>query len=225
METSFFTGIGHMCRFFCIAVFAVLSINASLNDTPITIKSVNLPVGNLIAFRAESTPANKILLKWKVARDDSFTYAIEKSRDGEKFIPAEGKTTLSEKTGEITWMDSSPRTINCYRVRMTDNFGGHSYSKALAMHYFKTGQVTLVTVTPDHSLDFINIDLFLKENAFVTMNIIDKENRIVLQRKENGKEGINQFNLKGTGNIAPGDYFLNVVVNGAEKLTVRLVKS
>lgn len=224
METSFFTGIGHMCRFLCIAIFAVVSINASLNDNPITIKAGSLPARNLTAFRGERTTANKILLKWKSDENKSFRYAIEKSRNGETFIPAEGKSISSEKTGEITWIDNSPRTINCYRVKMTDSNGRYFYSKALVMHYFKTGQVTLVTATPDHSLEFINIDLYLKENAFVTMNIIDKENRIVLQRKENGKEGPNQFNIKGTGGFKPGEYFLNVVVNGSEKLTVHLVK-
>jgi hypothetical protein len=225
METSFFTGIGHMCRFISIAVFAVISINASLNDTPITIKTARLPAGDLVAFRGESAPTSKILLKWKAAENNRYSYAIEKSRDGEKFIVAEGKSTLSEKTGEITWMDNSPRTINCYRIKMTDSDGRDFYSRALVMHYYKTGQVSMVTATPDHALDFIKIDMHLKENAFVTMNIIDKENKIVLQRKENGKEGVNQFNLKGTGNIEPGDYLLNVVVNGTEKLTVRMVKS
>jgi hypothetical protein len=225
METSFFTGFGHMCRFICIAIFAVISINASLNDTPITIKSIKLPPGNLVAFRSERAPTSKIMLKWKADEKNKFAYTIEKSRDGEKFIVAEGKSTLSEKTGEITWLDSSPRTINCYRIKMTDTDGRDFYSKALVMHYYKTGQVTMVTATPDHALDFINIDMHLKENAFVTMNIIDRENKIVLQRKENGKEGANQFNIKGTGNMAPGDYFLNVVVNGSEKLTIRLVKS
>jgi hypothetical protein len=225
METSFFTGMGHMCRFLCIVIFSVTSINASLKDNSITIKEGSLPARNLAAFRGERTPANKILLKWKSDENKCFSYTIEKSRNGEIFIRAEGKSSLSETTGEMTWMDSSPRTINCYRVRMTDSNGNHFYSKALVMHHFKTGQVALVTATPDHSLEFINIDLHLKENAFVTMNIIDKENRIVLQRKENGIEGPNQFNIKGTGGLKPGEYFLNVVVNGSEKLTVHLVKS
>jgi hypothetical protein len=225
MERSFFTGIGHFCRFVCIAIFAVISINASLNETPITIKTVNLPGANQITFRGEAMPTNRIMLKWKADEKGRFNYAIEKSRNGEKFIPAEGKTTLSERTGEITWIDQSPRTINCYRIKITDADGRHSYSKAMVMQYFKTGQVSLVTATPDHALNFINIDLHMKENAFVTMNVIDRENRIVLQRKENGREGINHFNLKGSDHMEPGDYFLNVVVNGSEKLTVRLVKS
>ncbi len=223
METSFFTGMGHMCRFICIAIFAVISINASLNETPMTIKKGTLPEGKVASFRAESAANSKIMLKWKPSLQSEFSYAIEKSRDGEKFIPAEGKMLSSD--GEFTWIDGSPRTINCYRIKMTDKTGQHFYSKVLVLQYYKTGQVGLVTATPDHFLNNINVDLNLKEDAFVTMNIIDKDNQIILQRKENAKEGLNQFTLNGSNKITPGDYYLNVVVNGADKLMVHLEKS
>jgi hypothetical protein len=39
------------------------------------------------------------------------------------------------------------------------------------------------------------------------------------------EKGPNQFNIKGMGGVQPGGYFLNVVVNGSEKLTVHMVKS
>lgn len=223
METSFYTGIGHFCRFIIIAIFAVVSINATLTDDTITIKKASFPTTNL-RLQGGSTSTNKILLTWAADPSGKLNYHIEKSRDGERFTPADGRI-MTIGSGETTWIEKSPRTINCYRLRMKDEEGHESYSKAIVVHCYKTGEVTLVTATPDDQLASIRVNLDMRDNAFVTMNLIDRQNSIILQQKANGKEGANEFTLKGSDKIPSGVYYLHVVVNGTEKLKVRMIKS
>ena len=60
METSFFTGFGHFCRFIIVAAIVVTSINATLREAEyFTIKSPNEQTQKLIDFRGESTKNKK----------------------------------------------------------------------------------------------------------------------------------------------------------------------
>jgi hypothetical protein len=122
-------------------------------------------------------------------------------------------------------VDDYPKTVNCYRLRMTDENGGVFYSKVLVVQMFKTGQVALVSATPDLMVNDINVDVELKERAVVTMNILDKGGNIVLQQKQSSEAGPGQFSIRGSNQLKPGDYYLNVIVNGEEKMMVHLVKS
>jgi hypothetical protein len=225
METSFFTGFGHLCRFVIMGVIAVFFINATLHEKPITISSTTSAGSKMVEFRGESTKAKKIVLKWKLNNNGNFRYNIEKSRDGENFAEVDTKNIKAENTGEFSWVDSYPKSVNCYRLRMTDEHGTQFHSKVLVIQTFKTGQVSLVAATPDLTLNDINIDVELKERAVVTMNILDKSGNIAMQQKQIAEGGLNQFMVRGSNSLQPGDYFLNVVINGEDKLRVHLIKS
>jgi hypothetical protein len=46
-----------------------------------------------------------------------------------------------------------------------------------------------------------------------------------MQQKQSGEEGQTQFRIKGSNGLQPGDYYLNVIINGEDKLMVHLIKS
>jgi len=225
METSFFTGFGHFCRFICVAAIVVTSINATLKTEYFTIKDQKEQMQKLIDFRGETTKNKKVALKWKLSEQGNYSYTIEKSRDGENFSEVETNNIKAEEKGEFTWVDAYPKMVNCYRLKLTDDKGITSYSKVLVIQVFKSGQVSLVGATPDLSVNDINVDVQMKENAFVTLNITDKEGKIIMQQKERAREGMNQFTIKGSSSMNPGNYFLKVVVNGTDCLLVQLIKS
>ncbi len=225
METSFFTGFGHFCRFIIVAAIVVTSINATLKTEYFTIKVQKEQTKKLIDFRGESTKNKKVALKWKINEQGNYSYTIEKSRDGENFSEVESSNIKAEEKGEFTWVDAYPKMVNCYRLKLTDEQGEITYSKVLVIQMFKTGQVSLVGATPDLSANDINVDVQMKEDAFVTLNITDKDGKIVMQQKERAKEGMNQFSIKGSSAMNPGSYFLKVVVNGTDCLLVQLIKS
>lgn len=225
METSFFTGFGHLCRFFAVVFFAVIFINATLTENPITISNATSKGAKMVEFRGESNKAKKIVLKWKLLNSGNFRYVVEKSRDGENFAEVDTKNIRIENNSEFSWVDAYPKTVNCYRLRMTDEGGQNFYSKVLVVQMFKTGQVSLVSATPDLMLNNMNIDVELKERAVVTMNILDKNGNIVLQQKQSADAGSGQFSIVGSSTLKAGDYYLNVIINGEEKMMVHLIKS
>jgi len=226
METSFFTGFGHLCRFICMGAIVVTSINATLRDAEyFTIRTPQENAQRLIDFRGETTKNKKVALKWKLSTQGNYVYTIEKSRDGENFAEVETSNIKAEEQGEFSWIDAYPKAVNCYRLKLTDDKGITSYSKVLVIQLFKTGQVSLVGATPDLSANDINVDVQMKETAMVTLNITDKEGNVVMQQKEKAKEGMNQYTIKGSSGMNPGDYFLKVVVNGTDCLLVHLIKS
>jgi hypothetical protein len=225
METSFFTGFGHFCRFLIVAAIVVTSINATLKTEYFTIKDQKEQTQKLIDFRGESTKNKKVALKWKISTQGNYAYTIEKSRDGENFSEVQTNNIKAEEQGEFTWVDDYPKMVNCYRLKLTDDQGVTTYSKVLVIQVFKSGQVSLVGATPDLSANDINVDVQMKENAFVTLNITDKDGKIIMQQKERAKEGMNQFTIKGSSTMNPGSYFLKVVVNGTDCLLVQLIKS
>ena len=225
METNFLTGFGHFCRFVLILIFSVIALNATVAaEVPGTIKDA-ATAGKMVEFSGGSAKNKKIALKWKLSNAANLTYQIEKSRDGENFVPVDSRNIVADKEGGYSWVDGYPKVINCYRLKITDEQGNVSYSKTLVLQMFKAGQVSLIGATPDLTRNDINVVLESKETAFVTMNITDKDGKLILQKKNNAQEGVNQFTVPNSHALPAGEYVLNVVVNGEDKLAVRLFKN
>jgi hypothetical protein len=224
METSFFTGFGHFCRFIIIAVIAVTSINATLSNVDtLSVRDTTTTNGPLSNFRGETTKYRKVELKWQSIPGTSVTYTIQKSRDGENFAEVETKKIVSVNS-DYSWVDEYPKTTNCYRLKITDAEGKVSYSKSLVIQVFKTGQVSMISATPDISVNDIDIDVKTKELAIIGLYITDKSGAVVMHQTGKAYEGLNQYTVKGSHDLKSGDYFLRVVVNGTDALMVKLIK-
>ncbi len=232
METTFSSRMGHFCRVLIMALIVFTSVNAKRtihSNVPLTIKSADFEFNNvnqLIDFRGESIRNNKVALKWKIAEtENALTYTVEKSRDGESFTPVQTSGIQVEKGNIFSWTDHYPKATNCYRLKITDSAGLVSYSKTLVVETYKGGDVILVGATPQVNINDIQVDVQLRDLAMINLNITDEKGDIVLQQKEKGKSGVNQFTISGSRDLKPGDYFLKVVVNGSDRLMVHLIKS
>jgi len=230
MKTSFFARAGRLCRFAVIAMIVITSINAKIFKTPIepfTIKDDKIiePSSQLMGLRGETNRHKKVLLKWNMANQEAYTYTIEKSRDGEHFTAVQSASIIQEKDNGFSWTDNYPKATNCYRIRISDAKGENSYSKTLVVETFKTGDVEMVGATPQVSINDIQVDVQMKETGIVNLNITNDKGEIVMQQKEKGKVGYNQFMINGSRDLKPGGYFLKVVVNGTDRMLVHLLKS
>lgn len=72
--------------------------------------------------------------------------------------------------------------INCYRLKLTDSLGNSTYSRTLVIHVPKTGDVSMISATPDLSVNDIDVDIDMKEPAMVNMTITDKEGNNILRQ-------------------------------------------
>lgn len=230
MKHSFFSNAGRLCRFAIIGAILFTSINAKILKAPLepftirTTDEVNAS-SKLTLFRGETTRQKKVMLKWAVNGQDNYTYTVEKSRDGQHFTSLDTKDVEKDKNNTYSWVDQYPKATNCYRLRMTDSTGNQSYSKTLVVETFKSGDVELVGATPQVNLNDIQVDVQLKEYGIVNLHITNDKGEIILQQKEKGKPGINQYMVSGSRELKAGDYFLKVVVNGTDRMLVHLVKS
>ncbi|PWT96425.1 MAG: hypothetical protein C5B52_15850 [Bacteroidetes bacterium] len=95
----------------------------------------------------------------------------------------------------------------------------------MVLQLYQTSTLTMVSVTPNPSLNDIHVNVQLKDRAFVSIKIMDAGGHEILKKKMQASEGLNEFQLEGTGKMKPGNYSLQVLVNSTESLTVPLIKN
>ena len=230
MDNSFFTTLGRLTRLAAIGFILFSSITVKANASDPSVMNILSGIGDnanehLLTFRSEAGRNNKVVLKWRVAPEKNFIYQVEKSRDGENFTPVQTSGIQDEGQNEFAWTDLYPKMINCYRLRMTDGQGTTSYSKTLIVTSFPSGDAQMVGATPDMSRNDIQVSLHMRESALVSMNVTDEQGNMVIDQKEKVGTGFSERAIKGTHDLQPGVYFLKVVVNGTDRMLVRLVKS
>jgi hypothetical protein len=95
----------------------------------------------------------------------------------------------------------------------------------LIVRTYETKSVAAVTVTPDPTVNDIQVNVQLKENSFVVMKVTDNNGSEVMKKTAHGALGANNYNLEGTSRLQPGMYLLEVIINSNERLTMKLAKS
>jgi flagellar hook assembly protein FlgD len=83
----------------------------------------------------------------------------------------------------------------------------------------------MVGATPDISKNDIQVNVQMRETAVVSLNITDADGTMVMEQKEKAQEGLSNYTIKGSSSLQPGEYFLKVVINGTDRMLVRLIKS
>jgi hypothetical protein len=108
---------------------------------------------------------------------------------------------------------------------MVDANGRAEVTKVLILRLFRTSSVKMISVTPNPVLNDINVQLQLKQNAYVVMKVTGNDGVEVTRRSTRGNEGINVFSLDGTSRLKPGVYMLEVIINSNERMAIKLVKN
>lgn len=178
----------------------------------------------VVAFKGQSADNKKIDLYCKVKSNCCYNIIVERSSNGKHFSAI---TTLSDnkQVAEFAFADRSPlRNTNYYRLKIADNKGNISYSKTMVVQLYKSDDLRMVSVTPNTALKDLHINVQLKNRAYIVMKITDEKGREILKRKGAGSEGMNTYELEGTGKMAPGNYFLEVLVNSKDLLSMPLIK-
>lgn len=192
------------------------SPDAEKSDPPATIE--------VIDFNGQLSNENNISLFCKIKSNCCYNIVVERSGNGKRFSPI---ATASDNKPEAELMlhDNDPlRTTNYYRLKMVDHKGNISYSKTMVVQLYRSDDLSMVSVTPNTTLKDLHINVQLKNRAYIVMKVTDREGREIISRRGKGNEGTNLFELEGTGNMAPGNYLLEVVVNSRDLLSMPLVK-
>ena len=188
--------------------------------------------GTLVTFNAASGK-NFFSLTWNsVGEITCDHYDIERSNDGVNYKKVGEVKGLSNPTTDETYCfrDNFRPLIArkndfYYRLKLVDASGQISYSKVLIARMYNTKTLASLSVTPDPSINDILVNIQLKENAFVVMKITDQEGNQLIRKAERAENGFVTYRMEGSNQLHAGRYFLEVIVNSNERLTMQLEKS
>jgi hypothetical protein len=202
-----------------------------VNDTTALAKK---PLANaflaekLVSFNAEFV-SRSVALHWNLAGQKvTGHFNVERSLDGEHFVKV-GEVNANTNSPEYSFYDNIKAYLLkkndlYYRLQQVDG-DDNSYSKVLVVRMYMTHSVASISVTPDPTVNDIQVNVQLKESSYIVMKIKDSNGDEILKRGEKRAEGTNSFSLEGTNKLKPGNYTLDIIVNSNEKLTMELIKS
>jgi hypothetical protein len=192
-----------------------------------------LPV-RLADFTVSLNDDNDAIIRWTTTYEQgSDHFEIERSFDGASFetvgtVKAAG-TSFAKNDYSFTDNKLRNSALNkkdvYYRLRMVDANNRAEVTKILVLRLFRTPSIKMVAVSPNPVYNDINVQVQLKENAYVVMKVTDNRGVEITRKSIRGNQGLNAFSLDGTSKLKPGMYMLEVIINSNERMTVKLVKN
>ena len=212
----------------CCISLTVASFTANASEviaTKGTAEALDPPADvEILSFSGQSAENKKIDLFCKIKSNCCYNIIVERSSNGKRFSAI---ATLSDnkQIAEFALSDENPlRNTNYYRLKIADNKGNVQYSKTMVVQLYNSDDLYMVSVTPKTALKDLHINVQLKNRAYSVMKVTDEKGREVVKRKGIGSEGLNTYELDGTGTMAPGNYFLEVLINSRDLLSMPLIK-
>jgi hypothetical protein len=191
------------------------------------------PLPGIITDLSATYNRNKVLLRWATAFEPGNDYFdIERSTDGANFktmgrLPAQGDSASRHDylfEDEVKQAKAAKNDFY-YRLKQVDAGGKVSYSKVLVVRVYQTRSLQSVSITPNPSVNDIRVNVDLNENAYIVMKVTGNNGTELMRRSGRGNTGMNSFTFNGTSALQQGVYFLELIVNSNERMTVKLVKS
>lgn len=168
-----------------------------------------LPV-SLLAFEAKKA-GNTAVITWKTSSEINSNYfEVERSTDGNKFIPAGRAGAAGNTTTErsYTFTDISPAAgVNYYRLKSVDLDGKFTLSFIRNLRF--NGE-TEISIFPNPARDIIKVTGFAANNA-TSLNIVNISGRVLQQVKLISGATNAVMNVD---NLSAGTYILQIVQGG-----------
>jgi hypothetical protein len=171
----------------------------------------------------------EVAINWNTGNDNhSKVFEIERSLDG-TYYKKVGEVQAGEALDQYTFSDKiheqERKNDLYYRLRQVDGSNRVTYSKVLILRSYGTRSVEAVSVTPDPTVNDIQVNVQLKEKSFVMVRVMDDNGSELIKQSAMGEYGSNKYNIEGTSQLRPGTYQLEVIINSNERLTMKLAKS
>jgi len=180
----------------------------------------SLPV-TLLSFNATPQPPGTVLLQWQTINETGASqFIVEKGTDSSNFsvmsvMAAKGVNSVTE----YTFTDfAAPGGTVYYRLQMLDKDGSAIYSKVVTVN---TGGSMSFNIYPNPVRDNLSVKVEAIENENITLQVVDLQGKVVLQKAAALQAGSNSFSVNA-GNLTRGFYIL--IVNGRSMQQKRFIK-
>jgi Bacterial Ig domain len=198
----------------------------------ITFSSGMLPV-RLADLTVSLNDDNDAIIRWTTTYEQgSDHFEIERSFDGSSFETVGTVKAAGTSFGknDYSFTDRLRNSVVnkkdvYYRIRMVDVSNRAEVTKVLVLRLFRTSSIKMVAVSPNPVYNDINVQVQLKESAYVVMKVTDNRGVEITRKSIRGNQGQNVFSIDGTSKLKPGIYMLEVIINSNERMTVKLVKN
>ncbi len=184
---------------------------------------------SLIDFKGAYKYNGNVELIWNTSENNTITkFDLERSFDGRKWENA-GTISNEDKANIYAYVDfvgkgAALKKDIYYRLKQTNADGNVLLSRLLVVRVYNTKTLTMISVTPNPSMNDITANVQLHENSYVSMRVLDDNSNVVLRQLAEGTPGLNTFTVKGSSSLEPGAYILELIVNNHERMLVKLIK-
>ena len=204
------------------------------NEATVTIVFPNttlLPV-TLLEFSGNYKNNGFVNLNWSTSSEtNSDRFVIERSTDGQSWIEAgtvlaAGNSTIQHhyQFNDHVGKNTALKQDLYYRLRQYDKDGKSAVSRIMIVRVYNTRSVKTVSVTPNPARSDIQVMLQLSDASMTSLKIMNPAGQIVLNKTVKLQEGNHKVIMERSSSLQPGMYILEVVINGRERMIVKLVK-
>ncbi|CAN5681924.1 hypothetical protein BH11BAC1_BH11BAC1_21530 [soil metagenome] len=191
-----------------------------------------LPI-KLVYFKAKLNEG-VVKFDWATAAEiNNNFFTIERSEDGENFLPVLHKQGAGNSTTNLYYnaADQSPLTgYSYYRLKQTDYDGHYSYSE---IQTIKNGSgdkpetdmtMAIKSVYPNPFITSFKLNFMIKSSVLVDFTLMNTSGQIVAKTKIQADEGYNTYEFLDDKNLEKGIYFA-MISHGDEKQIQKIVKN
>jgi 1,4-alpha-glucan branching enzyme len=180
-----------------------------------------LPV-NLISFTGKNNGGSNIL-SWSVVAEKGLDfYSIERSTDGQNFIPvgniAASAATIYSFSDDIKGL-SFPSFF--YRLKIVDKDGNFKYSAVVRIAMQAIGKFVTVNPNPFRGVLLVQVNSALHDK--VTLSITDLSGRELLKQNRSLLPGNNELRVNEAQHFSAGTYLLTIT-GSQQKQSIKIVK-
>ena len=197
------------------AQLVAIGIDANGSVSEFGPQALILPV-TLISFKGQLNDG-VAKLSWTTSREiNSSHFVVEKSIDGTNYISV-GQVNTGMAGGQYSFVDKTALgKINYYRLRIVDTDLNYAFSKIVVLR--NDAEPVVFKLSPNPVSTYLYVSFKLDKEEVIKLNIYDQMGRLTKRYNLQGGKGINAFTLSDLGNLAGGNYVVELL---GETLSVR----
>ena len=197
------------------------------NDATATLsrEAAILPV-SLVKFTASIINGHRSVINWSTSQEiNNRYYIVEKSNNGQTFttvakVSGNGTTSLKH-TYSITDDISTADNVIYYRLKQVDFDDKFNYSHIITLKINDENKV--LNISPNPFVSYINVKMDWLKNEIISVNILDVEGKILVNKKLQASKGANNLRMNELSNLSSGSYFIQFI-SATERQTHKILK-
>jgi Secretion system C-terminal sorting domain len=206
------------------------SLPASLSIAPDTIFPIGILPVRLEYFEVRLAGPGQAYLTWRTAEQWShIRYNIERAADNYNFsvtgtlVPPDSTSVNRTYEFRDDIRPVSAARVLFYRLQQLTDDGKATYSFIVALR-IKDGGGVAVKIWPNPFAQRIQLNFYADTKGEANVKIYDQQGRLAVDNSFTAEKGSNFYPVIQSEKLPPGNYFLQVWLNGEMIGTERLVK-